>query len=60
MILNNIIIYLFPYFRFPVERWLDEDEGDGLCGLNLIPGVKPPNHSKSRFIHKNWLKHKLP
>ena len=27
--------------RFPVDRWLDVDEGDGKIALDLMPNKKP-------------------
>jgi hypothetical protein len=35
---------------FPVDRWLDENEGDGKIALDLQPDVQPTNKKVSSSI----------
>ena len=42
-----------PFFRFPVGRWLDADEGDKRISLELEPNKKPASKT-GKFQQSNW------
>jgi hypothetical protein len=41
VVYENFISLKFNYFRFPVGRWLDINEGDKRISLELEPNKKP-------------------